>query len=424
MDVLVVGSGGREHAIAWKLRQELYGRDKLYVAPGNAGTASIAENVPIQADDVKALAAFAREKKVNITFVGPEKPLTLGIDEAFKQEGRRIVGPSGKAAKLEGSKVFSHEFMERHGIPHPPSRVADNPRGAWELGLQLLKSYGVGVIKADGLAQGKGVSIYRTEKDLKNAVSALMVDKRFGRAGDRVLLQQYMEGREASFIGFTKNGIFVPFPPAQDYKQLNGKMTGGMGAYAPRFLDRETRQRVMSEIIFPTLEGMESEGRPFSGVLYAGLMIKDGQPMVVEYNCRKGDPEEQVQGPLLGSGLLELGYACAEGGLDRVKPLWLPKYAVNVVLATAGYPDDEYKNHLGKEIFGLDRDDVIVFHAGTSRSPDGRVVSSGGRVVSVTALGDNLPQAAKKAYGAIGEENDGIYFDDMLYSRGIGPNAN
>ncbi|MBI2085279.1 MAG: phosphoribosylamine--glycine ligase [Candidatus Aenigmarchaeota archaeon] len=425
MKVLVVGSGGREHAFAWKLKKELYGDDELFVANGNAGTAQIAQNVPIQPDNILGLTEFARRNKIDLTFVGPEKPLVLGIVDSFQEYGLPIVGPNQTAAQLEGSKVFSNEFMERYDIPHPRSIATDTVKQALSVGDQMLRTYGVGVAKADGLAAGKGVIIYRNRKELENAVDEIMVKNRWG---NRVVMQEFIEGEEASFIGFTDGKTFLPLPYTQDHKQIfdndTGPNTGGMGAYAraPIITD-EIENKIMSGIVMPTLRGLQQDGIQYKGILYFGIMIRKGEPYLLEYNCRGGDPETQPAMALLQSSLLDIGYAINEGKLNRIKPKWSPQSAVTVVLASQGYPSDEYKKHLNREILGLDRNGVIISHAGTMKLPDGRIVTSGGRVVSITALGNTIKEARTAAYSAIGKENNGIYFDGMLYRTDIAAKA-
>lgn len=424
MKVLVVGSGGREHALAWKLRQELYGTDELFIAPGNAGTETIAQNIPIQANDVNALAEFAKEKRIDLTFVGPEEPLVLGIADEFNRNGLKIVGPAKAAAELEGSKIFSHEFMSRHGILYPFSMVAKNPREAMDHGRYVLLYYGGGVIKADGLTGGKGVAAYHNERELRRAVKTVMGK----RPKEPVLVQQFMKGQEASFIVFTDGEHAIPLPHTQDYKTAfdnnEGPNTGGMGSYARApIITPEMERTVMKNIVTPTLSGITREKGRYRGILYVGLMIVGDRPYVLEYNCRGGDPETQSSIPLLKSGLLEIGYGITEDNLKNVHPVWSPQSAVTVVLASEGYPGDEYKKHLGKEICGLDRNDIIVFHAGTSRLPDDRIVNSSGRVAGVTAIGKDVDEARNKAYATIGKENDGIYFDGMIYRTDIGANA-
>ncbi|MBI3413016.1 MAG: phosphoribosylamine--glycine ligase [Candidatus Aenigmarchaeota archaeon] len=422
MKVLVVGGGGREDAIARKFREELRGAmDELYVAPGNAGTGIIAQNVPIEADNINALAEFAEEKRIDLTFVGPEKPLVLGIVDEFNRNGLPIVGPTKAAAELEGSKIFSYQFMENYGIPCPESYVADTARQAFELGKRFLKSDDIGVIKLDGLALGKGVAVYHNEKELEQSIDELMVKSPYrGRA----LMQKFLPGQEASFIIFTDGENTVPTPHTKDYKPVynndKGPNTGGMGAYARApVITPEIEKKVMREIIMPTLNGINREGARYRGILYAGLMIVDGEPYVLEYNCRGGDPETQSSIPLLKSSLLEIGYGITENNLKGVNPVWSPQSAVTVVLASQGYPSDEYRKHLDKEIYGLGRNDVMISHAGTKRLPDGRIVTSGGRVLAVTALGNDTTEARNTGYSAIGQKNNGIYFEGMLYRTDI-----
>ncbi len=425
MKILVVGSGGREHAFTWKLRQELYSNNELFVANGNAGTGQIAQNVPIQPDNILGLTDFARRKKIDLTFVGPERPLVLGIVDSFQTYGLPIVGPNQNAARLEGSKIFANEFMERYDIPHPKSFAVDNIEQALSVGDYMLRTHGVGVAKADGLAAGKGVIIYRSREGLENAVDEIMVKNRWG---NRILMQEFIEGEEASFIGFTDDKTFLPLPYTQDHKKIFdgdiGPNTGGMGAYAraPIITD-EMEDKIIRDIVMPTLHGLEQDGVQYKGILYFGIIIKNGRPYLLEYNCRGGDPETQPAMALLQSSLLNIGYAVTEGNLNRIKLKWSPQSAVTVVLASQGYPSDEYKNHLGMEISGLERNDMIAFHAGTVKLPDGRIVTSGGRVVGVTAMGNTIQEARNKTYAAIGKENDGIYFDGMLYRTDIAVKA-
>ncbi len=419
MKVLVVGSGGREHAIAWKLKQELYGADELFVAPGNAGTAAIAHNMDIQPGDVIGLTSFAKDNKIDITFIGPDEPIALGLVDSLEKEGLRAVGPSRAAAELEWSKIFSHGFMEQYGIPRPESYIAGTPESAVAIGDYFLRNDGVGVIKADGLAAGKGVTIYRNRTELEDAIRQLVVNRK-GKA----VMQKFLRGQEASFIGFTDGENFIPMPHTQDHKQAfeddEGPNTGGMGAYARTpVITPEIERDVMRRIITPTLGGMAKMGRKYKGLLYVGLMVVDGKPYVLEYNCRGGDPETQPAMALMRSSLLEIGHGIAEGDISRIKASWSPEYAVTVVLTTKGYPGNEYKKHLSREILGLDRNDVIEFHAGTTKLPDGRIVTSGGRVLGVTALDKTLLGAINRAYASIGKGNDGIYFDGMHYRTDI-----
>ncbi|MFH0890348.1 MAG: phosphoribosylamine--glycine ligase [Candidatus Aenigmatarchaeota archaeon] len=423
MKVLVVGEGGREHAIAWKLKQELYGKDELFVAPGNAGTAQIAHNVNIQPRDIHELTSFAKENSIDITFVGPDEPVALGLVDSLEREGLHTVGPSRAAAELEWSKIFSDDFMKKYNIPHPESLVADTTVQAIDIGNYLLKTDGAGVIKADGLAAGKGVAIYRSKTELKDAINQLVAKK-----GGKALMQRFLRGQEASFIVFTDGEYIIPLPHTQDHKQVfdndQGPNTGGMGTCARTpVITTEMEQTVIRNIVTPTLSGMAQEGRLYKGILYVGLMIVDGKPYVLEYNCRGGDPETQTQMVLMRSSLLDVGYGIVEKRLNNIKPKWLPESAVTVVLATKGYPSDEYKNYLNKEILGLDRSDVIVHHAGTMHLSDGRIVNTRGRVLNITAKADNIRDARSIVYTSIGKENDGIYFEDMIYRTDIGAKA-
>ncbi len=423
MRVLVVGDGGREHAIAWKLKQELYGNDELFVAPGNAGTCGIAKNIGIQSDDIKTLTSFAKEKKIDITFIGPDMPIALGLADSLQNHGLCVVGPNRSAAELEWSKTFSTEFVERYGIPHPESFIACNAEDALAAGGYFLKNDGVGVIKADGLAAGKGVIIYHDKPQLENAINSLITGRK-----RRVVLQKFLSGQEASFIVFTDGECAIPLPYAQDHKQVfdndKGPNTGGMGVCARTPIITPAMERaVMRDIIDPTLRGMIKEKGGYNGILYVGLMIMDGKPYVLEYNCRGGDPETQTQLTLMESSLLDVGYGIAEKRLKHVKTEWSPESAVTVVLATKGYPSDEYKNHLNNEICGLDRSDVVIHHAGTMRLPDGRIVNAKGRVLNITAKADSIRNARNVAYASIGKENNGVYFEGMHYRKDIGAKA-
>ena len=419
MKLLVIGSGGREHALAWKLAQSPKVQ-KVFVAPGNGGTAleSGLENTPLQT--AKELIAFAQKEKVYLTVVGPEAPLAAGMVDAFQEAGLKIFGPNRAAAQLESSKDFAKQFMVRHGIPtarHATFESAEEARA-------YVQKHGAPiVIKADGLAAGKGVVVATSKEEALAAVDSMMSGGRLGAAGRRVVIEEFMEGEEASFIVMSDGAHVLPLATSQDHKRLRdgdqGPNTGGMGAYSPApIVTPQMHARVMREIILPTVQGMAKDGMPFVGFLYAGLMIgKDGLPRTVEFNCRLGDPEAEPIIVRLKSDLLELVERALEGKLDGANPEWDRRAALGVVLAAHGYPDEPRK---GDRIEGLPKPqpDCRVFHAGT-RLEGKTPVTNGGRVLCVTALGDSVKMARARAYAAV----DGIRFDGMQYRKDIGHRA-
>lgn len=415
MNVLIIGSGGREHALAWKAAQSPR-LSKLFVAPGNAGTARIAQNVPIQAQDTAALVAFACEKQIDLVIVGPEGPLAIGVSDALRGAGLRVFGPSRAAAQIESSKAFAKQFMARHHIPTARYAIFDDCYQA--VGHLLKIDYPV-VIKASGLAAGKGVIVPDCADDAEAALRQIMLDKEFGAAGDQVVIEERLQGEEVSLLAFTDGVTVKPMLPAQDHKRLLdndcGPNTGGMGAYAPTpNCSPERIEELTRTILQPTVDGMRTEGTPFVGALYAGLMLTGDGVRVLEFNCRFGDPETQVIAPLLDSDLLEIAEACAAGRLDQVDVKWKPKSAACVVLASGGYPG---KYSMGAEISGLNTplNNSVIFHAGTSMV-DGKTVTAGGRVLAVTGWGDTLHEALKHTYTAVGA----IEFQGMQYRRDIG----
>jgi phosphoribosylamine---glycine ligase len=421
MKVLVVGSGGREHAVAWKIAQSRE-VSKVYVAPGNAGTSleEKVENVAISAMDIQGLLDFAKKEKVGLTVVGPEAPLVAGITDAFRDAGIKCFGPSSDAAQLEGSKAFAKAFLERHKIPSAASGTFEDVESARDYickqGLPI-------VIKADGLAAGKGVIVARTKEEAFETVTAMLSGKAFGEAGRRVVVEEFLQGEEASFIVMTDGLHVLPLATSQDHKARDdgdrGPNTGGMGAYSPApVVTPEVHARVMREVIEPTVAGMASEGRPYTGFLYAGLMISPhGQLKVLEFNCRCGDPETQPIMLRLKSDLSELCLAALDRTLDRIHAAWDDRTALGVVMAAGGYPE-QYKK--GDVIAGLpDREeDFKVFHAGTDLK-EGQVVTNGGRVLCVTALGTSVTAAQKKAYEIVAR----IRWDGVYYRRDIGYQA-
>jgi phosphoribosylamine--glycine ligase len=401
MNVLVIGSGGREHALAWKAAQSST-VTKVFVAPGNAGTATEAklENVNISVGDIPTLINFAKTNEVALTIVGPEQPLVDGIVDAFQAEGLMIFGPSAKAAQLEGSKSFTKDFLARNKIPTGTYQNFTEIEPA----IAYVREQGAPiVVKADGLAAGKGVIVAMTLEEAEEAIKDMLAGNAFGDAGHRVVVEEFLEGEEASFIVMVDGKNVLAFATSQDHKRAydgdQGPNTGGMGAYSPApVVTPEIHQRAMNEVIMPTVEGMAREGAPYSGFLYAGLMIdSDGTPKVIEYNCRFGDPETQPIMMRLNSDLVELCMMACRGELDQATIDFDPRPAVGVVLAAAGYPGNYPK---GDVISGLDtnsQSDRKTFHAGTSEK-DGAIVTAGGRVLCATALGNNVTQAQQAAY--------------------------
>ena len=418
MRVLLVGNGGREHAIAWTLSQSER-IERIYVAPGNGGTArqAKAENVPLSVSDLDGLCDFAVEQRVDLTIVGPEAPLTEGIVDRFLAAGMRIFGPTQAAAQLEGSKAFSKEFMQKYDIPTGRAGIFTDFDEATRY---LREVEGVPVIKASGLAAGKGVILPDTREGAASVLQAMMLDRRFGKAGATVLIEERLEGPELSVLAFCDGQSLRVMPAAQDHKRLmngdRGPNTGGMGAFAPSALaTTELLAQVEASVLRPTVDGMASEGMPYSGVLYAGLMLTQNGPKVLEYNCRFGDPEAQVILPLLESDLVEILDACVDGSLAGVEPRWRHDAAVTVVMASRGYPN---KYTTGVEITRIaqaEKSGCTVFHAGTTIKAD-RLLTAGGRVLAVTALGDTLADAAAHAYGGVRE----IKFNEAHYRTDIG----
>jgi phosphoribosylamine--glycine ligase len=420
MKVLVIGSGGREHALVWKLAQSplLAG---LYCAPGNAGTAEQAENVPINADDLASLVAFARDYAIDFTVVGPELPLALGIVDRFRQQGLAIFGPTQQATSLESSKAFAKAIMAKYGIPTAPFRTFSDPQQAERYIDQHEMPL---VVKADGLAAGKGAIVCKTRQHAHDAIDQMMRAKAFGNAGTQVVIEKFLQGEEVSFFALTDGTSLVPLPACQDHKAIydgdEGPNTGGMGAYSPvPSVDVALSAHIMEEIMYPTVRAMAAEGRPYQGVLYAGLMLVDCQPYVLEFNARFGDPEAQVLMMRLDSDLLPLLLATADGTLAHQACCWLDDAAACVVMASRGYPE-AYEH--GKPIAGLDQapqePEVAVFHAGTAHR-EGRLVTRSGRVLGVTARAPDLRQALDHAYQTVHR----ISWDGVHYRTDIGRKA-
>ena len=420
MRVLVVGGGGREHSLVWKLRQSPR-VSQIYAAPGNAGIAALAECVDISASDVRLLADFAAKQAIELTVVGPELPLTLGIVDEFEGRGLRIFGATRKAATLEGSKVFAKRLMRKHKIPtgffQTFYRAEDAKRYIQDVGAPI-------VVKADGLAAGKGAIVCATIQEALDTVTRIMEDRVFGDAGARVVVEEFLTGEEASFLAFTDGETVVPLASAQDHKAVfdddKGPNTGGMGAYSPAPVVTETvHAKIMEQIMIPTVKAMAAEGSPYRGVLYAGLMIKDGEPKVLEFNVRFGDPEAQPLFMRMESDLLPVLEAVVDQRLHEVEIRWRPEPAVCVVMAASGYPGT---HSTGKPITGLETvarlKDVMVFHAATALVK-GKLVTNGGRVLGVTALGKDIANAIARAYQAV----EAIHWDGVHYRTDIGRKA-
>jgi phosphoribosylamine--glycine ligase len=419
MKLLVIGSGGREHALAWRLAKNS-GLQKIYVAPGNAGTAREAEVENIAITDPVALADFAEKEDIYLTVVGPEAPLAAGVVNIFRARGLKIFGPTKEAAQLESSKDFAKRFMARHNIPTAAFKTFSDITAAHAYVEQQGAPI---VIKADGLAAGKGVVVAMTPGEAHSAIDDMLSGNKPGSAGARVVIEEFLDGEEASFIVMVDGKNVLPLASSQDHKRIGdgdtGPNTGGMGAYSPApVVTPEIHARAMREIILPTVRGMMADGMPYTGFLYAGLMIgKDGSVKTVEFNCRMGDPETQPIMMRLKSNLLTLLEHAVAGKLDQVEAEWDRRVAMGVVLAAANYPATPRK---GDVISGLpaESETVHVFHAGTEEK-GGKILTSGGRVLCVTALGDNVKQAQKHTYDAL----VGIHFDGMQYRRDIGHRA-
>jgi len=422
MNVLVIGSGGREHALAWKAAQSS-SVEQVFVAPGNAGTATETKlsNIDINIDEFEKLADFAEKNDVSLTIVGPEAPLVDGVVDYFTGRGLACFGPTQGAAQLEGSKAFTKDFLARHKIPTAEYQNFTEVEPA----LAYLRDKGVPiVIKADGLAAGKGVIVAETLEQAEEAVKDMLSGNAFGEAGCRVVIEEFLDGEEASFIVIADGDHVLPMATSQDHKRVGeadtGPNTGGMGAYSPApVVTAEIHDRVMREVIMPTIEGMKAEGNDYTGFLYAGLMImSDGTPKVIEYNCRFGDPETQPIMLRLNSDLVELCLAALEGQLNSTKADWDPRPSMGVVLAAGGYPGPYSKGDVISGLESADSDTTKVFHAGTLLD-DGNVVTNGGRVLCATALGNNVSEAQQRAY----ELADKISWNGMFMRRDIGYRA-
>jgi len=416
MKILIVGNGGREHALAWKVKQSPLVK-KLYVAKGNAGIWQIAEKVDISPTDIPSLVEFAKKEKIDLTIVGPEQPLSEGIVDAFEEANLKIFGHKKSSSILEASKVYAKNFMKKYGIPTAFYETFDKEEEA----ILFVKKMGTPiVIKADGLAAGKGVIIAYTEEEAIETIKDMFAGK-FGEASKRIVIEEFLEGEEASYIAMVKDDKLVPMATSQDHKRVfdndKGPNTGGMGAYSPApVITPEIEKQILEKIMYPTLKGMIKEGKPLSGFLYAGLMIGPKGINVLEFNVRMGDPETQPIMRRLESDLVQHILDILEGNIDKVKPVWSDKYSIGVVLASKGYPGRYEK---GKVITGIqeaEKDpDIVVFHSGTDIK-DGKLITAGGRVLTVTAIGDTLLEAKEKVYKAI----EKIHFEGMHYRKDIG----
>lgn len=420
MKILVIGQGGREHAIVWKLAQSPR-VERIYCAPGNGGIAGLATLVPISVSDFSGLAQFAKDEGIDLTVVGPEDPLMDGIVDFFEARELPIFGPNKAAAIIEGSKTFAKELMQKYNIPTAEYAVFTN----YEDAVRYVEEKGAPiVVKADGLAAGKGVTVAQTVEEAKEALRFIMVEEGFGKAGAQVVIEECLVGQEMTLLAFVDGETVKPMVPSQDHKPVfdgdRGPNTGGMGTYSPvPQFDESVVEQVVEQVLVPAARAMVAEGRPFRGVLYAGLMITEAGPKVIEFNCRFGDPETQVVLPRLESDLLDIFLATVQGELDQLEIRWKSDAAVCVIMASGGYPGSYEK---GKEIRGLDRVDdeqVVVFHAGTRRVDSGAIVTDGGRVLGVTALAPDLSQARDKAYAAV----EKIEFDGAHYRKDIGQKA-
>ena len=418
MKVLVIGNGGREHALAWKIAQSPLVK-KVFCAPGNAGTANVAENIDIPSDNVDALLQFATVTGIGLTVVGPEQPLVKGLVDSFEESGLRVFGPSQRAAEIEGSKVFCKDLMKKYGIPTARYESFDSPD---QVKLFTKEDEPV-VVKASGLAAGKGVILCSNAEEARSAVQSIMQEKAFGNAGDQVVVEEFLTGQEVSLLAFTDGKTVLPLDSAQDHKAAfdgdKGPNTGGMGAYSPALVfTEELKQQVIDEIMIPAVRAMAKEGRYYRGILYAGLMLTESGPKVLEFNARFGDPETQPIMMRIKNDIVPIFEACIDGTLAKQSLQWRQEPTICVVMAAKGYPSSYEK---GKEISGLNSDEnrqAVVFHAGT-KLENGKVLTNGGRVLGVTALGSDINQAIKNAYSAV----DKIKWDGIHYRKDIGNKA-
>ena len=420
MRVLVIGSGGREHALVWKIKQSPK-VEKIFCAPGNAGTSEFADNIPIAADDIEGLLQFAMKKEIGLTVVGPEQPLVMGIVDRFEVKGLRIFGPSASAAELEGSKSFSKDIMQKYGLPTAEYKIFTSAESATKY-IQA-KNCPL-VVKADGLAAGKGVLLCRSSREALVAVDTIMRQRLFGEAGDQIVVEEFLEGQEISVLAFSDGQTVLLMDSAQDHKAVYdgdiGPNTGGMGAYSPAPVFTEImQQKVRDKIMLPMVRAMQQEGRTYKGILYAGLMLTKTGPQILEFNARFGDPETQPLMVRMETDIIPLFEACIDGTLGQCQVNWKNKSSVCVVMTAEGYPGTYQK---GEIISGLQNanstPEVVVFHAGT-KEKDGKVLTNGGRVLGVTATGANTESAIQRAYDAVGKVNwRGVHYRKDIGSRG------
>ncbi len=418
MKVLIIGSGGREHALGWKFKNSPL-VTKLYFAPGNAGTQQIGINVEIAYENITELLRFAKKEGIDLTVVGPERPLVLGITDVFRKNGLKIVGPSKKASQIEGSKIFAKQLMKKYSIPCADYKVFDDFYSAKQY---LTKVDYPLVIKADGLCAGKGVSVCKTKRQALIFLKKLMLDKIFGYSGNKVIIEDCLFGQEISYIVVTDGKNFLSFPPVQDYKRLKdndkGPNTGGMGSCSPvPFVDKKTKIEIENKIIKPIIKAMEQEGCPYQGILYAGLILTKDGPKVLEFNCRLGDPETQSLMLLIKNDLLPVFLATTDQTINKHKIYFQTGTSICVILASKGYPEDYEK---GKTIFGLEKikkDNTVIFHSGTTFK-DNKIVTNGGRVLGVTSYGRDFKEAYNEVYRIIKKKN--VWFENMIYRKDIG----
>jgi phosphoribosylamine--glycine ligase len=420
MQVLVIGGGGREHALVWKIKQSPK-VEKIFCAPGNAGTAELAENIPIAADDIKGLLKFALKKRIGLTVVGPEQPLVKGVVDQFEEKGLRIFGPNARAAELEGSKSFSKDIMKKYGLPTAEYKTFNSAASA----AKYIENKNCPlVVKANGLAAGKGVLLCQTADEALAAVDSIMGKRLFGEAGDQIVVEEFLEGEEVSVLVFSDGQSVLFMDSAQDHKAAydgdKGPNTGGMGAFSPApIFTEKMRQKVRDKIMLPMIRAMQQEGRPYKGILYAGLMLTKTGPQILEFNARFGDPETQPLLVRMDSDIVPIFEACIDGTLDECPLKWKNESSVCVVMAAKGYPDSYEK---GKRISGLKDANalpgVVVFHAGT-KEQDGEVLTQGGRVLGVTAIGDDTATAISRAYEAV----EKIEWNGIHYRKDIGHRA-
>jgi phosphoribosylamine--glycine ligase len=419
MKVLIVGSGGREHVLAWKIRKSRW-VNKVYCAPGNAGIASVAECIPIKDTDINGLRDLAIEKEIDLTVVGPEIPLSLGIVDTFKESGLKIFGPTKAASRIESSKSFAKMIMDKYGIPTAKTHIFSEPSKA----RKFIKEVGGPlVIKVDGLAAGKGAFPCEDEVLALKAVD-LISKGDFGESGKRILVEEYLGGEEASILAFSDGKHVIPLESAQDHKRIFdddvGPNTGGMGSYSPApVITPDLESRIYDEILLPTIRGLAAEGSPYTGILYAGLMITDEGPKVIEFNCRFGDPEAQSVVPRMMTDIIKPLLACTEGTLDRIKLRWSRNWAVNVVMASEGYPGKYEKGKTIEGLDGVETENTFVFHAGTVRDDKERLLTNGGRVLSVTSMAPSVQDAIAGAYHGISK----ISFTGSQYRHDIARRA-